>query len=57
VTALAGDSEMTDEQMRHAIMNQITCTGNSAPADTWFSLIFASTETLRNICKKLGINP
>jgi hypothetical protein len=52
-----GRIKMTDEQMRHAIMNQISCTGNDTTVDTWFTLIFATTATLRTICKKLGINP
>lgn len=46
---------MTDEQMRHAIMNEIACTGNSTSADTWFALIFATSEILHEICYNLGI--
>lgn len=46
---------MTTEQMRHAIMQQAQISGAPVTSDMWFSLVFASDEALRKICRSLGL--
>ena len=45
----------TAEQMRHAIMGQAQISNTPVTSDMWFSLIFASDEALRKICRSLGL--
>jgi len=55
LTKQDGEFEMNTEQMRHAIMQQAQISGSPVTPDMWFSLIFASDETLRKICRRLGL--
>lgn len=47
---------MSEENMRHAIMNTVKANNIPITGDFWFMLVFRTKRELTKICQEMNIN-